>query len=152
MATAVISRAEWIWFGSAAHLIVGEDCRFHLATVIGPWLVSTVGEWLPDETSREIHADVRGVTLEGRGDDRRADFKRKFGYVEIGAGRKYETMVFRVTGEVCTAEECECGLPVVGDWSELDSDGYNKRGDAQRGHYTMCEKWAAVPDGAERLA
>lgn len=40
-----VSREEWEWFGTAAHLIVGQDCRFHMATIIGPWLISTVGEW-----------------------------------------------------------------------------------------------------------
>lgn len=143
-------RAEWEWFGSAAHLIVGQDCRFHLATVVGPWLVSTVGEYLPDEGSREILARSRGIVLEGRGDARRADYMRKIGYEQIGAGRTYETMVFPVSGNRCTAEDCACEMPVVSDWSELDSDGYNVRGDAHRGHYAMCEKWAAIPAAIER--
>lgn len=144
-------RDEWEWFGSAGHLIVGEDCRFHLCTKVGPWLVSTVGEWLPDEISREIHAEVRGVTLKGRGDARRADFMRKFGYLEIGSGRKYETMVFRLTDERCTADDCQCGMPLVADWCGIDSAGYNVRGDAQRGHYAMCETWAQRPAAWETL-
>jgi hypothetical protein len=63
------------------------------------------------------------------------------GYLEIGAGRLYETMVFRATGERCTRPDCDCGQP---EWSgsELDMDGYNLRGAAQRGHYAMCETWA----------
>jgi len=32
------------------------------------------------------------------------------------------------------------------EWSELDADGYNLRGDAQRGHLAMCEKWAEADD------
>lgn len=140
----MIPREQWEWFGVTSHLIVGSDCRFHLATVIGPWLVSTVGEWFPDESSREIHAEIRGVKLEGRGNARRADFMEKFGFMEIGSGRKYETNVFRIGEERCTTEDCDCGQPLVADWSELDSDGYNLRGDAQRGHYAMCEKWAAL--------
>ncbi len=113
----MIPESEWEWFGSAAHLIVGNDCRFHLATVIGDHLVSTVGEYLPNSAAREFQ--------------------------EIGFGRKYETMVFRVTDDRCTADDCACGLPVVADWSGLDMDGYNVRGDAQRGHYAMCRKYAA---------
>lgn len=138
-----VPRAEWEWYGSPGHLIVAEDCRFHLATVIGPWLVSTVGEWLPDSSAWHIYADSRNVTLEGRGDARRADFKRKVGYIEIGAGRLYETMVFPIGDERCAAPDCDCGMPVVQEWGELDSDGYNLRGDAQRGHLAMCETWAA---------
>jgi hypothetical protein len=65
------SREGWEWFGNAAHLIVSRDCRFHLATLVGPWLISTVGEYFPDERSREIHAEVRGIQLQGMGDARR---------------------------------------------------------------------------------
>lgn len=137
----VIPVSEWRWFGHPAHLIVAEDCRFHLATLIGDVLVSTVGEYLPDSQVREVLTESRGVTLEGRGDDRRHDYMRKIGYEEIGVYRKFETMVFRVTGEVCTDPECGCGLPRI-DPSDLDFSGYNNAGDATRGHYAMCEKWA----------
>jgi hypothetical protein len=142
-------RSTWEWYGSAGHLIVASECRFHLATKVGPWLVSTVGEWVPDSASWHIFAESRGVELEGQGDARRADFLNKVGFMEIGFGRKYETMVFRLGDERCTAPECDCGMPVVIDWSELDSDGYNVRGDAQRGHYEMCEKWAKIAEGEE---
>ncbi len=140
-------REEWEWFGSAGHLIVASECRFHLCTLVGPWLVSTVGEWLPDSGSWHIYAETRGVTIEGRGDARRSDFLNKVGFIEIGCGRLYETMVFRTSGERCSLPECDCEQPVVSDWSELDSDGYNLRGDAQRGHYAMCEKVAALAVG-----
>lgn len=144
----LVPQAEWEWFGSAAHLIVAAECRFHLATFIGPWLVSTVGEWLPDSSSWHIYADTRGVTLEGRGDARRADFLNKVGFIEIGMGRLYETMVFPVGTDRCEIPGCNCGMPDVVDWGELDSDAYNVRGDAQRGHYAMCERWAARPVGS----
>lgn len=69
----------------------------------------------------------------------------KIGFIEIGAGRKYETMVFRA-GDPCTEQECgACGIPLPADWGELDSDGYNSAGDATRGHYAMCEKWSTRP-------
>lgn len=141
-------RETWEWFGSAAHLIVGSDCRFHLATKVGPWLISTVGEWLPDSSSWDIYARSADVTLEGRGDARRYDFLTKVGYVEIGAGRKYETMVFRTAGERCTQADCDCEMPVVSEWGEIDSQGYNLRGDAQRGHLAMCDRWASKPEGS----
>lgn len=140
-------RSEWEWFGSPGHLIVAEDCRFHLCTKVGPWLVSTVGEWLPDSNSWSIYAESRGIQIEGRGDARRADFKRKIGFLEIGAGRKYETMVFRLTDKRCDIEDCLCGMPLVEDWGEIDSNAYNARGDAQQGHYAMCETWSLKPEG-----
>lgn len=143
----MIPREEWEWFGTAGHLIVGQDCRFHLATIVGPWLVSTVGEYLPDSVVREVMAESRGIALEGRGDERLSSWMREAGYEEIGFGRKYETMVFRIGDARCADPECDCGMPIVGEWAELDADGYNRRGDAQRGHYVMCEKWAAHGPG-----
>ena len=140
-------RETWEWFGNHGHFILGRDCRFHLATLVGPWWVSTVGELLSDLTSREIIASSRGIELEGRGDERRADYMRKIGWEEIGAGRTYETMVFAAGEERCAAEGCGCGMPIPADWSDLDSDGYNDAGSATRGHYAMCEKWAAVDAG-----
>jgi len=67
-------RDEWVWMPHAAHLMVGNDCRFHLATYVGGYIVSTVGEYLPGEAACEIRAKAHGIQLEGRGDARRVDF------------------------------------------------------------------------------
>ena len=139
--------ADWRWYGHPGHLIVGQDCRFHLATEIGNYLVSTVGEYLPDSNVREIMAASRGITLDGMGDARRADFMRKIGFQEIGSGRKYETMVFEIGTDPkrCSDPECGCGIPHPTTYSELDFEGYNDAGSATRGHYAMCQAWAAKP-------
>lgn len=115
--TLLHARESWEFFGSPLHFIGAWSCHFHLGTLVGPWVVSTVGEYTPDGN--------------------RAD------YEEIGGGRKYETYVFRATGDRCSRDGCRCGQP---EWTggEIDSEGYNERGDAQRGHYAMCEKWAAI--------
>jgi hypothetical protein len=136
-----IPESEWRWFGSAGHLIVAIDCRFHLCTQVGDYLVSTVGEYFPDEAVREILAQTRGVALEGQGDYRRADYMKKVGFEEIGYGRTYETMVFRTTGDVCAVPGCGCGLPKV-DWREVDTDGYTTAGAATLGHMALCRKYA----------
>jgi hypothetical protein len=148
-AKVVHPRDQWEWFGSPAHFICGDDCRFHMATLVGPWVVSTVGEWLPDSSSWHIYAGSIGVELEGRGDARRADFLNKVGYIEIGSGRAYETMVFEA-GKRCDVGGCGCGMPSISG-SELDFDGYNDAGAATRGHNEMCEKWSRLtsPDELE---
>ena len=127
---------SWVWMPHAGHLIVGQECRFHLTTRVGKYLISTVGEWWPDETVRQIHADVRHIALEGRGDARAADFLKKCGYMEIGSGRTYKTMVFPVkeSGERC------CPW-VAAEWEAVASDGYNDPGDAYHGHLEMCAKY-----------
>lgn len=146
-----IPRGQWQWFGNAGHLIVGQDCRFHLATKVGDYLVSTVGEYLPDSSVRETIANSEGVVLNGKGDERRADYMRNVGWQNIGYGRKYETMVFRI-GSYCNEEECHhCGIPIPADWGELDFEGYNDAGSATRGHYKMCDAWADPTQRAQKL-
>lgn len=140
-----IPKSEWEWYGCPGHLIVAQDCRLHLCTVVGSYLVSTVGEYLPDEGVREIIANVRGNPLEGQGDARRADWMNKFGWEPIGAGGKestYETMVFRVDLAIrCVTLTCACGFPMV-DFSDLEGERYGNAGDATRGHMRFCEKYA----------
>lgn len=135
-----IPKDQWKWFGHPGHLIVAHDCQFHLCTQIGNYLISTVGEWMPGESVREIFAKSRGVVLKGKGDARYADYLTKIGFEDIGAGRKYETMVFKA-GEPCQEPTCRCGKPEI-DGHELDADSYNDAGSATRGHHAMCNKWA----------
>lgn len=133
---------EWKWFGNAGHLIVGHDCRFHLCTLIGDTLVSTVGQYLPDSQVREIFATTRSVALQGRGDERLADYMKKVGYEDIGFGRKFETMSFKVSGKVCEENDCGCGMPTIIP-REIEFDGYNTAGEAAEGHMRICLKVAA---------
>lgn len=135
---------NWKWFGHAGHLIVGHDCRFHLCTLIGKHLISTVGEYWPDRQVREIHAKVYDPNwlMENshlKGDNFDRAYMQKFGFEQVGCDRKYETMVFEVNGK-CTSKECGCGLPTIVP-NELDFAGYNKAGEATKGHYAMCKKW-----------
>lgn len=55
---AACSPSSWEWYGHPAHFICGDKCRFHLATKVGKYLVSTVGELWPERRVREIHAEV----------------------------------------------------------------------------------------------
>jgi len=154
---AIVPPAKWKWFGTHGHLCVGRWCRFHMATQIGKFLISTVGEYWPDRPSREIHAQCHDAAWfsENRHltvDAFDAAYFKRFGYKTIGCDRTYETMVFRA-GKPCAEADCGCGLPEI-DGSELDVSGYNSRGDATRGHLKMCKKWAARSaarrEGADR--
>lgn len=132
-------KSDWVWMPHPAHLIVGRDCRFHLATYLpNGYIVSTVGEWLPDSATWDIYANSNGVTLEGCGDARRADFMKKVGFIEIGYKRKYETMVFPAGAGTCPS----CPYMPTAPWSELDLCGYNDGATAFKGHLKMCNKWA----------
>jgi hypothetical protein len=134
------------WFGNAGHLIVGQWCRFHLCTEVNGYLVSTVGEYWPERSTREIHAEVhdpRWVAKNGhlKGDYLDAAYFERFGYETIGCDRTYETMVFKA-GAPCTAKGCGCGMPAI-DGSELDFAGYNDAASATAGHMAMDAKYAA---------
>ena len=138
-----IPKERWEWFGNAAHFICSQWCRFHLATKIGKYIVSTVGQYVPDEGTREIVAKSKGIVLEGRGDHRLDDFMAKIGFREIGYGRTYETMVF-VAGKRCVASGCGCGMPTLKTATELASASYNDARAATKGHHWMCLKWASA--------
>ena len=130
--------SEWVWMPHPGHLCVARDCRFHLCTYVGGYIVSTVGEYLPDAPVREILAESRKVSLTGRGDERLTDYMEKIGYGEVGAGRKYETMVFKAGP---SAEEC-CPYRAT-NLSELYANGYNDPGVATTGHMELCHKWGS---------
>jgi hypothetical protein len=140
------------WFGNAAHFICGQSCRFHLATQVGPWLVSTVGQMWSARNVREIHAKVHdaawlAANVHRKGDDFDAAYFARFGYEEIGCDRTYETMVFRA-GKPCRSKDCGCGLPTI-DGSERDFAGYNNAKDATAGHMKMLAKWRRKKETAK---
>lgn len=133
------AKENWIWMPHPAHFICGERCGFKLATYVGNYIVSTVGEYLPDETVREVHANVRGITLDGVGDERLFDFIKKCGYFDIGVHRKYETMVFHSKK---SEEKNQC-CPYLCDIEkgEVDFHGCNDSTEAYENHMRLCNKW-----------
>ena len=115
-----MKREDWIWSGAPGHFCGASECRFHLTTDVGYYRVSTVGEWLPGDSL--IWEEFGG---------------------ELGSW--YETMVFPLSEAACVEDGCGCGLRAVATWIELGCQRYHTRGEAQRGHMAMCEKWAAAP-------
>jgi len=121
-------RETWEWFGNAAHFICGRWCRFHLTTKVGPWLVSTIGEYVHPRNS-------------GGSERKEAEWlKENWPGEDIGPGRKYETMVFRA-GAPC---DCGCGLPGLVSGLELYFRPYNSAAEATKGHHEACEEWSRV--------
>lgn len=124
----MIPEADWKWFGHAAHFICGRWCRFHLATQIGDFLVSTVGLYVhPSKSAGSERTEAEYLVKNPNGE-------------MIGCDRFYETMVFKA-GTPCKDKECGCGLPGTAS-SELDYNGYQTAGEATIGHRMMCLKVA----------
>ncbi len=138
-----VPEVAWRWHGVAAHFICGRDCRFHMATEIGEHIVSTVGELWSCRGVHEIHAKIYDPTWHHannhlKGDEYDAAYMERFGYETVGCDRKYETMVFKLSGERCG---CGCGLPTIIP-EELDFIGSNDAKTATAGHIKLCKKWA----------
>lgn len=141
----MITQDNWEWFGNAAHFICGRGCQFHLATKVGKYLVSTVGELWSAESTRRIHAEIWNPEWWAKnkykiGDDFDSAYMKEFGFQEVGCGRKYETMVFEA-GEPCNTKGCGCGVPTISG-SELDFRAYNSSKEARAGHMELCLKWS----------
>jgi len=136
-----MSKDKWIWMPHTGHLIVGNQCRFHLNTYVNGYIISTVGEWWPERSSREIHAKVHDPkwlteNIHLRGDYFDAAYFKRFGFEEIGCDRIYETMVFNA---MKSKDKC-CPYKMKNP-SCIDFDGYNDEGDAYKGHLKMCNKY-----------
>ena len=74
---------DWKWFGLPGHLCIASECRFHMVTQVGKYLISTIGEYV---------------------------YKGK--RTEIGLDRYFETMVF-IAGKPCKNKGCLCGMPEI---------------------------------------
>lgn len=134
-----MKKDKWVWMPHPGHFICCNDCRFHLNTYVGGYIVSTVGEYEPDMAIRERYAQSRGIVLEGMGDARRDDAMKKLGYEKLGIDRIYETMVFpAVRGPKVDG----CCPWRMSDCSSIDFAGYNTAEDARIGHMKLCQKWA----------
>lgn len=122
-----IPAEKWQWFGHAAHFICGNWCRFHMATKVGDYLVSTVGLYVPPRHSSSEGAEAAWLKANPNGE-------------RIGYDRFYETFVFKA-GTPCKAKDCNCGLPSI-DGSELDTLAANDARTARKNHMKLCRKWA----------
>lgn len=110
----MIPESKWRWFGHAGHLVVGNDCRFHLWTKIGGYIISTVGDYRPKHKN-------------GDGD-----------MEPIGAGKDsfFETYVF------AAGKNDMCGCPYPKYWGEIDGVRYATHEAANAGHVAYCRKYA----------
>lgn len=113
-----MTKDKWIWMPHPGHLCIASQCRFHLNTYVGKYIVSTVGEYVP-------------------ADSRESDWMKKNGFKEIGLDRTYETMVFKA---VKSKDKCCPWRQSTG--SNLDMEGYNDADSAAAGHMKTCIKWS----------
>jgi hypothetical protein len=132
----MVEQKDWKWFGFSGHFICGRWCRFHMCTQVGEYLVSTVGAYVhPSKSGGSERIEAEWLKDNWPGE-------------EVGAGRKYETMVF-AAGSPCTEPDCNCGQPRLKDPSELDFAGCNTAREATENHMRMCTKYANISSDAD---
>ena len=132
-----MKRENWIWMPHAGHFILGSMCRFRLNTYVGKYIVSTVGEYVPDSVVRKIEVEVKKDKPLPKGDAGEYEYLKRYGFAQIGADRAYETMVFRAEK---SKNKC-CPYRIIVE-KEVDSAGYNSPEEAYKGHLKLCEKWS----------
>ena len=141
-----MEKAKWVWMPHPGHFIGSKNCKFHLNTYVGKYIVSTIGEYWTERRCREIHAEIHDKQWfdENRhrmGDDFDHAYFEKFGWEEIGCDRTYETMVFKA-GKADRVEDLMCCPYEVSNHDELDFDGYKTATEAYKGHLRLCDKWS----------
>lgn len=123
-----MKKEKWIWMPHAAHFIGGNYCRFKLATYVGKYIVSTVGEWEKDEYEKKWdYIDE---------DEKNSPFKY------INAIGPYETMVFKAkrSNEKHADYKC-CPYDIIVQ-EEVETLSYKTATEAYKGHKKLCNKWS----------
>lgn len=134
-----MKKERWVWMPHAGHFILGHMCRFCLSTYVGKYIVSTVGEYVPDSAVRRINVQARGDKEPPIVDPGEFEYLKRYGFDEIGCGRTYETMVFKAKK---APKKVKCCPYIMISGTEQDFKGYNTAADAYEGHLRMCRKWS----------
>ena len=103
---------QWRWFGWPGHFCAASACHWHMTTVVGKVLVSSVGDYRPDGRKTK---------------------KSKMGWDE---DHLYETIV---TDEW---QLCEFGCCACCTGSEIETHRYATQADAHYGHLAACRAWS----------
>lgn len=115
-----ISKSDWVWLPHAAHFCGANECNFKMATIVGDFIVSTIGEYYP------LHMILSGINK----------------MQEIGANRLYETMVF-IKKIMPKGAHCDCCKFTIHP-SEVDFIDYSNGSDAMNGHMNSCYKYSML--------
>jgi len=108
-----MNKKDWIWMPHAAHFCCGSRCQFVLATYVGGYIVSTVGE---------MSSSIKGKE-----------------YETVSRGYLYETEVFKAKKQKLTC--CPYGIILKGGYG-VEQRKYNTPSAATKGHMELCEKWS----------
>ena len=117
-----IPESQWEWNGYASHFICAERCLFRMSTVVGDFIISSVGDYRQGGSDTPMKP--------------------------IGAGENafFETYVF-ARGKRCA---CGCGEYRIADGCELDGVRTAKADACRKTHMEYCRRYAAMSAAAAR--
>lgn len=143
-----IPESRWEWYGQPAHFKFSFNCHFHMATVVGEWIISTVGQYLPPESEWKFNADQRGPRVwrainQLSGTARVRAYLHLVGFEHVGVEQDevYETMAFWLgkKPQRCSMPGCHCGVPGPASWCEVLRVGSATPAQARTAHMHACE-------------
>lgn len=129
----MIPQSEWKWFGYPLHYTLGTRCIFHLGTVVGDYLVSTVEKQTP---------------FGWNGDSSNCE---PLGYASNAEPLYFETCVFKWTPR----QTCACPQIDFNSFSgdaEIERHVYGGIDDcdlANKEHYDTCLRYAGLNETSE---
>lgn len=131
-----MGKENWTWMPHVDS-IIGDDCQFRLCTYVNGYLITTIGEYLPERNIlKSIHPlDNKLQTLKGDEFDRY--FLSKYGYEKIAMGHLYQTQVFIAQKRVEEEDQCCTHHRVKGEYC-IESNGYAYAVSATVGHMNLC--------------
>ncbi len=103
-----------IELGCTVHFSGADMCRWRRATIVGDYVISSVGSWWP--VSNTGHEPT-----------------------SIGS-HLYEAMVFRLTG-IPVPDNGGCPCRVIADLNEVEVTRYDTPGEAHEGHEALVRKY-----------
>lgn len=144
-----MTKADWIWMPHAGHCVIKEKCQFHLCTYVNGYLVSTIGEYWPDRDVRKILRSEDKNLLTLRGDALDHYYRKKYGFEEVGDGRRYETMVFIAKKRL--EDDYQCCPYQIAEYISDAFAGYNTADEATKGHMKFCYAFDEKPFPKNKL-
>jgi hypothetical protein len=141
-----MNREDWIWMAHPGHYRWADFCRFRLCTYVGNYIVSSVGEYLPNFTEDNLDKvnmidsliGLAKIRKEYSDDD--SDIPGNSYEKLVGSSYLYETIVFK---SLENTSECKCCIAICDD-EEIEKNEYNTQELAFAGHYELCEKYCKL--------
>lgn len=148
----MIPRSEWVEIKPPCEKCPNLSYRHYQGTVIGDYLISTMGEAKVSDELKDIIENIVEQACEDLDEEYGEDATLSFGGWDLSSSLsdeespfvKYMTIVVNCQG--ITLE----GIPIIEDWLDVESNKYNHKEHAEQGHEAFCVKYAKLQRVSEK--